>query len=118
MVCNKVTQQHKAKGRAEAPPASYPPGYFTAKLWPHARWPHAGWVPQLGSREQIKRDAWHSALAINSTVGVVAGKAKTVVLDGSTSRTAMALPMDSAAYALLQRLMTQRAQGAGKRGAK
>lgn len=41
------TVRGKARRRVEATPAAeYPPGYFTALLWPANAWPHAGWVPQ------------------------------------------------------------------------
>ena len=114
-MCNKVTQR-----RPTTPPVAYAPGFFTADLWPHTNWPYKGWKPQLGSAQEQRREAWHAALAVSSTAGVLAGKAKSLVLDGSRPGLSAGLAVGSAAHELMQRLMAQRIKAgqSSKRGAK
>ena len=45
----------RGRARRKAPAtvsADYPPGHFTALLWPATNWPHEGWTPQCAADAQ------------------------------------------------------------------
>jgi hypothetical protein len=50
------TVRGKARRKVQATAScDYPPGHFTALLWPATNWPHEGWTPQCA--RDLARDA-------------------------------------------------------------
>lgn len=75
----------RGKARRKAPASvstDYPPGYFTAKLWPATNWPHAGWTPQCAADAQRQAETARKFSEMASA-SIQAGRVWPMLLPGT-----------------------------------
>jgi hypothetical protein len=77
------TVRGKARRKVQATASTdYPPGYFTALLWPATNWPHPGWVPEC-ARDLAREARITRTFSELATGAIDAGRVWPMLLPGT-----------------------------------